>query len=256
MGLMSLFGAGPLSPGKIDKVAKLAANPFAQPDVRMREMMRLFKDGSPAALRGVLKRFASNAQGHIADEDEKKWLEDKLVDVGEAALEPLADYVKTEDKLSYALRTYERIAGTERAVTFFLAVMAEKGPDDYRSAEAKLQIVYQLGDSLDDPRVLPALVPFILDHSDDVRWAVMDFLTRAAEKGALPDAVRDGAAEKLGEIVLQDNAGPRIQRRAAELLADREWSIPGEAEALSPLLDDTFFLDKKRFVRRRVKKPA
>ena len=43
-------------------------------------------------------------------------------------------------------------------------------------------------------------------------------------------------------------------RVAAEILADKEWQIGGTAEALSPLLDDAFFLDKKRYVRRRSKK--
>src|SRR5690349_4431435 len=119
MGLLSLFGVGPLSPGKIDKVSKLAANPFAQPDVRMREMQRLVNDGSPLALRGLLKRFASNANGHIADEDEKQWLEDKLVDIGQGCVEPLADFIKSGDKLTYALRAYERIAGEEAATAFF-----------------------------------------------------------------------------------------------------------------------------------------
>ena len=75
MGLMSLLGKGPMSPKKIDKVAKLASNPFAQPDVRMREMQRLIEDGSDAALRGLLKRFSVNANGAIADEDEKEAFE-------------------------------------------------------------------------------------------------------------------------------------------------------------------------------------
>src|SRR6478609_7318824 len=100
MGLLSFFGKGPLSDKRIAKVAKLASNPFAQPDVRMREMQRLIDDGSDAALRGVLKRFAANAQGHIADEDEKKWLEDALVAHGDDALGPLRDYIATEEKLT------------------------------------------------------------------------------------------------------------------------------------------------------------
>lgn len=67
MGLLSIFGKGPLSDKRIDRISKLAANAFAQPDVRMREMQRLLDDGTPAAIKGVLRRFAANAQGHIAD---------------------------------------------------------------------------------------------------------------------------------------------------------------------------------------------
>jgi hypothetical protein len=255
MGLLDLFGRGPMSDAKIAKVAKLAANPFAQPDVRMKEMQRLLDDGSDNALRGVLKRFTANAQGHIADEDEKKWLTDQLVEVGERALGPIGEYVAVEENLTYVLRAYERIAGPERAVAFLISALEKYGPENYRAGEQKLQLVLALGEHLADARVLPALCPFLGDHSDDVRWAVMDVLERAAATDPLPADVIEAAATRLGELVALDDASPRIQRRAATLLADREWVVPGTSETFSPTLSDEFFLDKKRYVRRRAKRP-
>ena len=254
MGLMSLFGKGPLSPGKVDKIAKLAANPFAQPDVRMKEMQRLLSDGSPLALRGVLKRFAANASGHIADEDEKKWLEDQLVEVGDDALEPLADYVRSEEQITYALRAYRRIAGDEATVAFLLGVLNHYGPDDYRSSEAKVQVIGELAHDAADPRVLPGLVPFLHDHSDEVRWAVLDLIEAAAREGRLPADLQAASAQALGAMILSDDNRPRIERRAAELLCEHEWPVGGTGDTLPALLVDEFFIDKKRFVRRRAKK--
>lgn len=253
MGLLSLFGKGPLSDKKIAKVSKLAANPFAQPDVRMREMQRLIEDGSDAALRGVLKRFASNAQGHIADEDEKKWLEDALVERGASALSALRDYVRHEDKLTYALRAFRRIAGDADAVTFFLDVLRAYGPDDHRSSEAKLQLVWQLSESLSG-QVMEALIPFLGDHSDDVRWAVLELTDKAADRDILTPAMQSAAAAQMLDLVVGPDVSPRIARRTAELLAGREWTLPAGADALVSVLDEEFFLDKKRYVRRRTKK--
>ena len=253
MGLLSLFGKSPLSEKKITKVAKLAANPFAQPDVRMREMQRLVEDGSDAALRGVLRRFAANAQGHIADEDEKKWLEDALAKCGDGALAPLQDYIKTESKLTYALRALARIAGDDAAIDFFIDVLRLYGPDDHRSTEAKLQIIWQLAEHLEDPRVFSALVPFLRDHSDDVRWAVLDLLERVTEQAPLPEAAQDILGH-MSYLVCDREVSPRIAKRAAELLAAREWALPGDHGALAQILEETFFLDKKHFVRRRVPK--
>jgi hypothetical protein len=255
MGLFSLFGKGPLSEKRIAKVSKLAANPFAQPDVRMREMSRLMQDGSEGALRGVLRRFAANAQGHIADEDEKKWLEDALVAHGDDALGPLRDYIATEEKLTYALRAYRRIAGEVNGVGYFLEVLRRYGPDDYRSSEAKLQLLWQLSETLQDERVVPALAPFLLDHSDDVRWAVMDLMERAADSGLMSPELHGRMVAEMAKLVTQADVSPRISRRAAELLAAREWALPsGTPEVLAAGLGDAFFLDKKRFVRRRTKK--
>ncbi|MBI5509749.1 MAG: hypothetical protein HY903_13425 [Deltaproteobacteria bacterium] len=253
MGLLDIFGKGPLSDKRIDKIAKLAANPFAQPDVRMKEMQRLLGEQTPAALRGVLKRFAANASGAIADEDEKQWLEDALVDVGEAAIEPLRAYIGAETQLTYALRAYRRIAGDAEAVRFFISVLQHYGPDDYRSGDAKVQLMLQLAEDLADPRVLPALVDFLVDHNDEVRWAAMDLLDRAADRGQLDAATRDKACVKLATLVLDDDVGPRIQVRACEIFASREWQVAGAQEELAAFLGDAYFLDKKRYVRRRAK---
>jgi HEAT repeat protein len=254
MGLMSLFGRGPLSEKRIAKISKLACNPYAQPDVRMREMHRLIQDGSPAALRGLIKRFSTNASGHIADEDEKKFLEDALVDIGEEALGPLLEYIKSDKQLTYAMRAYKRIAGSARAVEAFALVLQYHGPEDHRALEAKLQLVLQLAEDLSDARVLPALVPFLLDHSDDVRWAVLELLEKAADGRLITPEVQTEIGRVLGEIVTGTEASTRILRRTAELLSTREWPVGGEREALPSVIDDEYFLDKKRFVRRRVKK--
>jgi hypothetical protein len=256
MGLLGLFGKGPLSERKISKIANLAANPFAQPDVRMRELNKLMNDGSPAAIRGALKRFAANAQGHIADEDEKKWLEDALVDEGDGAVEPLRSYIKEEKALTYALRAYRRISGDDETVRFLLDVLVAFGPEDYRSTEAKLQIVHQLAELVEDARVVPALVPFLHDHSDDVRWAVLDVLEQRADAGKLSPDLVGAACIELGKLVTDDDVGPRIARRAAEALCNREWSASTDAEDVASVLQDTFFLDKKKFVRKRAKPTA
>ena len=254
MGLMSLFGRGPLSDKKIAKVAKLAANPFAQPEVRMREMQRLIEDGSDASLRGVLRRFAANAQGHIADEDEKKWLEDALVRRGEEALPALRDYINSEEKLTYALAAFRRIAGDDAATDFLLGVLQHYGPDDHRSGEAKLQIILQLGEYGGDASILPILSPFLNDHSDEVRWSILELLERATTGGTFPPEQQSAYAAELLQLVTSEEVGPRIARRAADILCRLEWSLKESPAELAAVLGDEYFLDKKHFVRRRGKK--
>ncbi len=242
-----------MSQSKIDKVAKLASNAFAQPDVRMREMQRLLEDGSPYALTGLLKRFASNASGSIADEDEKQYLEDAITEVGAPAVEPLQRYIRNEKQLTYALRAYQRIVGTKEAVRFFIEVAEHYGPEHHRSGEAKLQLLLQLSEEISDDRVLPAMLPFLNDHGDDVRWAVLDMLEKADDQGLLSDALRTNACAELATLVCEDE-GPRIQNRAASLLCEREWQLPKDHTNLSTDLEETYFLDKKQYVRRRVRK--
>jgi hypothetical protein len=67
------------------------------------------------------------------------------------------------------------------------------------------------------------------------------------------DPVLASLSTSLAVLVTDAGTGPRLQRRAAELLATHEWTVGGSAETLTPLLEEQFFLDKKRFVRRRAK---
>lgn len=250
----SLLGKSPLSERRIAKVVKLVTNPYAQPDVRMREMQRLIGDGSDAALRAVLKRFGVNANGSIADEDEKQWLEDAMVEQGQAALTPLRAFIGSATQITYALRAYHRIAGDDEAVRVFLDVLDGYGPDDHRAAEAKLQLVWHLSDALQHPRVLPALLPFLQDHSDDVRWAVLDCIEKAQTQN-LPGTDAAALAEAMAPLITDDATAPRIQQRAAALLADNEWPLPpASGQALTDLLGPDYFVDKKNYVRRRAKK--
>ena len=80
-----------------------------------------------------------------------------------------------------------------------------------------------------------------------------NLIERAADAAKLTDETRVAACARLAELVCDANVGPRIQLRAGETLARREWQLPGEATELAAALADDYFLDKKRFVRRRVK---
>lgn len=254
MGLFDFLGKSPLSEKKIAKIAKLACNPYAQPDVRVREMQRLLEDGSDRAIRAVLKRFAANASGNIADEDEKHWLEDAIVDMGGATVEPLRSFIRTDKQLTYALRAFNSIVGAAESVKFFIEVLNAYGPEDYRAQDAKLQLIWQLAEDLHNPEVLTALTPFLDDHSDDVRWAVVDLIERCADDGLVTDAALRDAAACLGRLVVSEESSTRIMQRAAEVLCRREWQISSEAAELATALDGQYFLDKKRFVRKRVRR--
>ncbi|MED5465676.1 MAG: hypothetical protein VX699_13585 [Myxococcota bacterium] len=255
MGLMKFWGKGPLSEKKIGKAVKLATNPYAQPDVRVRELERLLEDGSDEAITGALKRFSVNANSTIVDEEEKKWLEDQVVDFSEQdAIKPLEAYIRVEKQLTYALRAYRRLSGDSKAIGLFIDALEGHGPDAYRSADAKLQLVRGLGESLGDERVLPSLAPFLFDHSDDVRWAVMDLLEQGVDAQQVSDEVLSVFVDKISELIFDDATGPRISRRALEILFEREWTLSGESTVLPSLLEDEFFVDKKRFIRMRLKR--
>jgi hypothetical protein len=245
------LGSGGLNDKQIEKIAKLAANPFAQPDVRKEQMMKLIHDGSEAAIKGLLQRFSVNSTQAIADEEEKRFLVDELVHMGDKAVPPLKEYLRKETALSFAAEALMGILPKDQAVTELLSLLDVYGPDDYRADEQKRQLMHILSEE-DDERVLASLAPYILDHSDDVRHQVLElFQTRAQAKDKNASTVEVLAS--ISTLLRDQETSPRIARKAAEMVTNLEWQLPGDG-ALNAVLDSEFFIDKKGYVRRRAAK--
>lgn len=245
--LAKLFRRRPMSEKKIARAATLASNPHAQPDVRMRELERLLTDGSHAALLGALKRFGQNASGGIADEEEKHWLEDALVSLGDAALPALSQYIGAGRKIAYALRAYRRISGDAAVTDLILISLTKHPPEDHRGFETKEELLAELEQQHGEERVLTAMLPFLVDHNDEIRWRVMDIL---AQHEDYSDDQRATIQEHLAYSVSHLDVSPRIAGRAAALIAEKGWQVPSDT-ILGASLTDRFFVDKKGFLRMR-----
>jgi hypothetical protein len=255
MGLLSFLGIGAsdLSEKQVDKIAKLAANPFAQPEVRREQMDKLIRDGSEPAIRGLLNRFTVNASQAIADEEEKRFLVDELAKMGDKVVVPLRSFLRKETNLSLAAQVLLRVMPKEEGIAELIGLLDVYSPEDYRSDEQKRQLALILKDQ-DDARILPALVPYLLDHSDDVRHQVLELFAERASQGDAA-AKGEGVAAAISELVTSADSSPRIARQAAELAADlpdaHKWTLPPE-KPLASVIASEFFIDKKGYVRRRV----
>src|SRR4051812_21610147 len=116
MGILSFLGLGgsALNEKQIEKISKLGANPFAQSDVRREQMDKLIRDGSDAAIRGLLLRLTVNASQAIADEDEKRFVVDELTKMGDRAVGPILSYLRKETALTFALQALLAILPREQ----------------------------------------------------------------------------------------------------------------------------------------------
>jgi len=142
-----------------------------------------------------------------------------------------------------------RIFPKKAAITELLDLFDVYTPDDYRSDEQKNQLVLLLAEQ-DDPCILPKLVPFLLDHSDDVRSQVLEVFHARAREG-LEQAMNETVRSTFAELLRGPATSPRIARKAAEIAMALEWSLPGNGELNSAIADE-FFIDKKGYLRRKV----
>lgn len=219
----------------LEKASKNLREPYAQPDVRQTAMDKLFEIGTEEAYANLLERFSFNANGHTADEAEKRMLVERLSDVGEPVRPALENYIATKKTITYPIEALRGMVPAPEAKDFLKSVLAKYEPQDHRSTQAKATLVVTLGEMLDRSEA-DVLVPYLHDHSDDVQFQTI----AALEHLGNPDV-----APALAEVCTSEEHAPRIQRRAAAALQTMEVSVRGKFESFASELKDEYMIDKK-----------
>ena len=231
MALMDLFK----KKSPIEKALKDLREPYAQPEVRRGAMGALLEIGTPEAYDALMLRFTFNANGNIADEDEKRDLVKYIVDVGEDMIGPVKKFIETEKAVTFPIRALSQLVSKQGCVAFLVETLRGKEPLDHRSTDAKRALAIAIGD-MGTPEDAMALLPYLEDHSDDVQITVVDALARLAN----PET-----ATALAEVCCRDSHAARIQSRAAHVLMNAQWSVKAHWDRFRPEVKSEFLLGKK-----------
>ena len=81
----------------------------------------------------------------------------------------------------------------------------------------------------------------------------MDAVENCSPEVLAENELHKDIMENLSEIICDESAGPRIQKRAAELIAHFEWAMPENHSELSTIVAEEYFVDKKMFLRKRAR---
>lgn len=219
----------------LEKASKNLREPYAQPDVRQTAMDKLFEIGTEEAYANLLQRFSFNANGHTADEAEKRMLVERLRDTGEPVRPALEQYIATQKTITYPIEALRGMVAAPEAKDFLKSVLQKYEPQDHRSTQAKSTLVVTLSELLDRSEA-DALTPYLNDHSDDVQYQTI----AALEQLGNPDV---GPA--LAAVCASDEHAPRVQRRAAAALANMEINVRSQFESFANELKGEYMIDKK-----------
>ncbi len=223
----------PKSP--VEKAAKQVREPYAQPDYRRGAMDKLFEIGSEEAYTALLGRFTINASGHIADEDEKRELVERLIGAGAAVVKPLERFIASEKNIAFPVKALIGIVGREQGLSFLLETLRAYEPLDHRSTQAKTTLIGTIAE-LAGPAQASALAPYVGDHHDDVQMAAIEALERLAS---------EDTAGALLAACSEDAHAARVRRRAAQALAELGWPVREAFERFDAELKGEYQLGKK-----------
>ncbi len=170
--------------------------------------MEFFKElGGREGAVGLLERFMINTDATIRDEEEKQEVFEILVGFGAAVIPAIEEYLNRKDAASvpitWPLKVLAAVASPDEAVAVIIRALTRLGTSYTREPERKALLVSQLAE-YNDPRVVPALIPFLRDHRDEVQLETLEALTRKAD---------ETAREEMLELLVDEDTPVRLRAR-------------------------------------------
>jgi hypothetical protein len=228
MGLMDLFSGG--SKRRLEKHIARAKNKDAQSADRFASLEVLRDDGSPEAMEGLLGRFTIRYDKSIEDEQEKEWVFDQLTKMGPSVLPALQKHLRNADSIAWGLKVLHEVAKPDDMWPI-LEDLCERNDNNYvRDPSKKIQLLHFLGEQA-DPRCGKALIPYLEDMDEGVRFVTVEALLRHKQT--------DSAREPLLKLLTNEKEeSRRIKRRIVDGFADLGWDVKGFSGTVEKMLDD------------------
>lgn len=226
MGLMDLFGGGK---GRLAKHVARAKNKDAQSVDRFSSLETLRDDGSPEAIEGLLGRFTIRYDKSIEDEQEKQWVFDELTQLGPKILPQLQTHLRNAESIAWGLKVLHEVASPDEAWPL-LADLCERNDNTYtRDPSKKIQLLHYLGEQ-SDPRAAQALVPYLVDVDEGVRFVTVEGILRHEDQAAREPL--------LTLLTNEKEESRRIKRRIVDGFADLGWDVKGFSGQVEKLIED------------------
>ena len=244
MGLFDIFSKSkeerPKSGKDIARLERMVANKLSQNYDRQEAIEELARVGSATNARALLKRFDWQLDPSITDQEEKETCLRGIVAAGELALEPLRDYCKKAESLTWAIKVLKGIVPDERLTEELLSLLDQFDTEYTRNVEPKIQLLRVLEEHPSkDVRV--AVEPFLTDASETVRFTAANTTFAVNDEKSAPALVAALVAEE----------SLRVKNRISERLAERGWAVPAElVDACKSAVPPGFAVDGGRIIKR------
>jgi len=223
MGLLDIFAKND-SPASIKKHAARLGNKRSQAQDRWDSIKALRKAGGVAAAEGLLPRFDYKVDPSISDREEKDYVVECLVHIGDAGLPAVRAFLHASDSIAWPMRVLTQLLSEEAVVGELLALASDMSAEYERFPEKKIQVLAELEERR-DPRIAPAVLPFLRDMNETARYHAVGALLRQADAAEFLESVVDAYLEeesaRIRATVLDRmaEAGLAVGARQAEVAA-------------------------------------
>jgi len=207
----------PKSGRDLARLERLIGNKLSQNYDRQEAIEELSKIGTAASAAVLLKRFDFMLDPSITDQEEKEACLRGIVAAGEDAIEPIRNYCKKAESLTWPLKILSEIVPADRVGDEILSLLDQFDTEYVRNVEPKVQLLQAL-ESYPSEEVRVAVEPFLGDANEAVRFNATNAVFAVNDAASIPAFVAQLEAEE----------SLRVKNRIAQGLAERPWTIPTE----------------------------
>jgi len=238
MGLFDVFKGGG---GGLKKHVARVANKRAQKHERWESIQTLASDGSDEALRALLTRFTVRVDPSITDGEEKAATFHGIVQHGDAALEPVLDFLGSSETLAWPLKILKEIQSEEQVTVILLDLLSKMDTEYERDPQKKIDLIASF-EECKDPRIVEAVARFLEDMNETVRFH--------AAGAILAQDEADAARDAMTKAFLAEES-VRVRMRMLDGYIERGWKLADVKEEATKKLPTGYTLGKKGEVRKK-----
>lgn len=232
------------------RTVKKAHNKLSQSVERWGALEKLRDIGTDEALYQLLRRFSFASLKSVDDEQEKAWVVQAMIAIGERGLGPLRKYMKSTSTIAYPLRILEEVADRDQALDIVDELLADEAPGYTKDTSKRSQLIDWLAEwpaGTEDDAV-KRVTPYLADFDEGVRFAAVE---------ALSLRCTEDAAEPLIDALLnEDEESGRLKARIVEVLHDQSLPLGERKKEIGKVLPDInseFRVQRDKIIRK--KKP-
>jgi HEAT repeat protein len=241
MGLFDFLGGGS-GPDKALKLKPKVTQKYGDPASRQKAIQQLGEMKFPEAVTVLLARFTITVEPLTTDADEKEHVFQLIKGFGKDAVAPIQDFLRKSDQAaSWALRLLGELLSESEVTGICVDTLTHLSSHYTRDPEKKVVLLHHVT-GREDPRIAPAVLPFLEDMSDDVKIAALK---------ALGPLKHEPAREPMLKLLTADETARRVQTAALAALQESGFGVQGFREKVESLLVEPYALDKSGVIVRR-----
>jgi HEAT repeat protein len=240
MGIFDIFGGS--SPEKALKLKPKVTQKYGDPASRQKAIQQLGEMKYPEAVSVLLARFTITVEPLTTDADEKEHVFNLIKGFGKDAVTPLQEFLRKSDQAaSWALRLLGELLSEAEVIGVCVDTLSHLSNHYTRDPEKKVVLLHAVTDKA-DPRIAPAVLPFLEDMSDDVKIAALK---------ALAPMKHEPAREPILQLLTAEDTARRVQTSALGALHTSGFGVQGYQDKVQALLVEPYVLDKQGIVVKR-----